>query len=617
MKLQSVSIQNFRCLDDVEVPFQPDLTVLIGENDSGKSSVLDIIEWVLAAPYHRTLPRPQYPVDFTSPEQDIIVEMIFRKIYEDEDVPEEYVDDEDNIRVRVIYPARENSNPRFEVYARQLQVPEVGLDDRALSRKSNEELDDILRRIGIDPSEHLRKSDKVQAILRARQSVPTVWNWKAISPGEMKFLPRIHRYRALEYKQPEKFLEKTLKAVAASALYSLRDTNQKLKSVRNLEDRIRKRLAQEVRQLLGFIQRILPEAQDISYAPDIRLEEALRGGELLIDMGYGLHPLSRIGDGTKRRMVMAAMEWEREVLRRIGNTTPLLRAYDEPDTNLHYNAQRVFFRAVRDIVKENPSQQAILCTHSVFMIDAAPARCIVHLSKNAHGKTEIATLPVDEDEEIARFLENVAFQMGVRNSVLFFDRCYLLVEGETEYLALPILYRVLYGRSLAEDGIAIIKLAGHGNRDALMRLLGNRRAHLVVALLDRDAIDGHKRVMLRNGWGEEQVRQRLIPIGEKEFEDAFSDEAWAQALNSVPEWIRQDGSRWEPQHIASLRDPDKKFSESLIKVIWLESKVQEHDVRVSKPRLGEALAQNIQEHDIPQPIKDVFERARQIAGVEE
>lgn len=616
MKLRSVSIQNFRCLDSVEIPFQPDLTVLIGENDSGKSSVLDIVEWVLEVPYPRTISRPHYPVDFTSPEQDVIVEMTFSRIDDNEVVPEEYIDDESNIRMRVVCPPSENSNPTFEVWTQQFQVPEVGLDEKTLSRKRNEELDDILHRLGMDPGEHSRKGDKVQAILSARQSVPTVWNWKEVSPNKMKFLPRIQRYRALEYKQPEKFLEKTLKAVATSALYSLRDTDQKLKSVRNLEDRIRKRLAQEVRQLLSFIQRILPEAKDISYDPDIHLEEALRGGDLLVDTGYGLHPLSRIGDGSKRRMVMAAMEWEREILRRIGNTTPLLRAYDEPDTNLHYNAQRVFFRAIRDIVEENPSQQAILCTHSVFMIDAAPAQCIVHLSKNTHGKTEIAILPVDEDEEIARFLENVAFQMGVRNSVLFFDRCYLLVEGETEHHALPILYRSLYGHSLAEDGIAIINLGGHGNRDALMRLLGNRRSHLVIALLDKDVIEQHKRIMLRNGWNEKQVEQAIFPIGKREFEDTFSDEAWAQTLNSVPEWVRQDESPWEPQHIAALRDPDKKFSENLVKVIWLESKVQEYDSKVSKPLLGEALAQNIQVSVIPQPIRVFFERARQIAGVE-
>ncbi len=618
MKLQSVSIQNFRCLDGVEVSFQPDLTVLIGENDSGKSSVLDIIEWVLEAPYQRTLSRPQYPVDFTSPKQDIVVEMTFRRIYDDEGVPEEYVDDEGNIRMRVIYPASENSNPQFEVWTRQFQVPEVGLDNRALIRKSNEDLDDILRRIGINPSEHPRKSDKVQAILSARQSTPTVWSWKEISPSEMKFLPRIQRYRALEYKQPEKFLEKTLKTVVASALYSLRDTNQKLKSVRNLEERIRNRLAQEVRQLLGFIQRILPEAQDISYAPDIRLEEALRGGELLIDMGYGLHPLSRIGDGTKRRMVMAAMEWERQVLRRIGNTTPLLRAYDEPDTNLHYNAQRVFFRTVRDIVKENPSQQAILCTHSVFMIDAAPARCIVHLSKNSHGKTEITTLPVDEDEEIARFLEGVAFQMGIRNSVLFFDRCYLLVEGETEYYVLPTLYRTLYGHSMVEDGIAIINLGGEKSPAAMFRLLANR-ASLVLFLLDADVSDDRKDELRNHGWPDDKIDSTIVSIGNREFEDVFSDQIWADVAEQ--NWPRRDGQAWTAEIIRKVcegRDSinSGKFSENLRKVIQRDAGIKGG---LGKPEMGQKLAEYLSQNpdDIPQPIKDVFERARQIAGVEE
>lgn len=46
MELIKVDIKKFRCLKDVSIPFR-ELTVLIGENDAGKSSVLDLLDLIL------------------------------------------------------------------------------------------------------------------------------------------------------------------------------------------------------------------------------------------------------------------------------------------------------------------------------------------------------------------------------------------------------------------------------------------------------------------------------------------------------------------------------------------------------------------------------------------
>ena len=49
MYISSIQIKNFRCFDDQphEIEFNPGLTVLVGENDSGKSAILDAIRIVL------------------------------------------------------------------------------------------------------------------------------------------------------------------------------------------------------------------------------------------------------------------------------------------------------------------------------------------------------------------------------------------------------------------------------------------------------------------------------------------------------------------------------------------------------------------------------------------
>ncbi len=39
--LTNIKIENFRSLKNVEIPLEKDITVLIGENDSEKTSVID------------------------------------------------------------------------------------------------------------------------------------------------------------------------------------------------------------------------------------------------------------------------------------------------------------------------------------------------------------------------------------------------------------------------------------------------------------------------------------------------------------------------------------------------------------------------------------------------
>jgi len=49
MYLSKLSIYNFRCFNDagIEVDLRPGLTALVGENDAGKTAIIDAIRYVL------------------------------------------------------------------------------------------------------------------------------------------------------------------------------------------------------------------------------------------------------------------------------------------------------------------------------------------------------------------------------------------------------------------------------------------------------------------------------------------------------------------------------------------------------------------------------------------
>ncbi len=43
MKIESIKLQNFRCFENLELSFHPQLTVIVGKNASGKSTILDAV----------------------------------------------------------------------------------------------------------------------------------------------------------------------------------------------------------------------------------------------------------------------------------------------------------------------------------------------------------------------------------------------------------------------------------------------------------------------------------------------------------------------------------------------------------------------------------------------
>ena len=619
MKLKKMHVCNFRSLRDVTVPFRTDLTVLIGENDAGKSSVLDILGMVLDAPSvtPAKIPRPQEADFYQDPNgkqtSSITVELTFQVLKEElEKVGQQFVDSQGQLHLRASYSP--NEAPLFEVKRQTYAVDALNRSDKELERMKKPEQEKVLEELGLDPGNYPNAAKRVEAIQEAREKHEPTFKWTEITHSQLKQLglPAWNRYRALDYEEPERIVNKTIKEIFTQVLKQPELEG----ALRQVKEMATQAIEEKVKELEEFVQRFLPKGKRIDYVPDLSFPDAFKGGEFRVDKGQGLHHISRVGDGTKRRMLMGIMEWDRTVQRSLGTSAPTIRGYDEPDTNLHPRAQRQFFQTLTGILQDSPHIQIILCTHSVFMVNAAPVSSIVHLRVDAQGCAFVEQLTQDKnDEQIAEFLQNVAAQMGVTNSVLFFDRCYLLVEGETEHIALPILYRRMYRHSLSEDGIAIINLAGHNKRAEFLRLLGKRRSSIVVCLLDNDALDEHRKDMIENDWPPKHINQALFGIGNQEFEDAFPDQVWAQAFESVPEWKRQDGLPWDAGHIAPLRDSGKKFSEELVKLLWCHSVARNHTSRVSKPRMGEVLAKTVPRDQIPQAIKDVFERARQIAGV--
>jgi hypothetical protein len=246
-----------------------------------------------------------------------------------------------------------------------------------------------------------------------------------------------------------------------------------------------------------------------------------------------------------------------------------------------------------------------------------PAQHIRRLSLDENGCTKVEQLETGGDKAVEDFLRQLARELGITNTLMFYERCFILVEGETEENALPILYRKLYDHSPLEDGIRLINVKSNGAAKEFLKLLKRNRKELTIVFLDSDTEESDLAVLIEEVFQDEDaednfVESHLLYVGEQELEDAFSDEVIIRSLQAG--WPKKEGE-WIPADITPLRENDGKFSAALKKLVW--ENTEEDSEKWSKPIFGKALARNCNIDEIPDEISDLFKRARKISGVSE
>ncbi len=616
MQLTKLTVKGFRSLREFEIDFA-NLTVLIGENDAGKSSVLDFLDIFFGG---RTPDQDDYYCPLDGEHVKTIEIVCVFSIGENDDQAKAFAIN-DSLFVKRIYTFGASGYEGLylgEIFKNNdLNVIFHDLDaagQKALIQKLAPSVADV----------DISNAEKRNAWFKSHcEQMPKEQSWIQAPARWGGFLPRFERYSAMDYKTPSSLVAKTLKQVFEQAIYETVGENGQrrlIKELQDVEEKAKKELSAKINELEDHIKRYNKRIRDFGYEPEFDFLNSLKSGDFLVDTGRGFHPLTKIGDGSKRRMFMAVMDWDREVTlsqaREESNLPSIIRGYDEPDTNLHYGAQRLMYQTIEEIVNsENSRVQAILCTHSLAMIDRAPSQNIRMLLLDDNGCTTVQKLITQNDPDVERFLLDLARELGITNSVIFYERCFVLIEGETEENALPILYKKIFKRSMVEDGIRVIDVNGNGAVKEFLKLLSNNRFEYTLIVVDSDTKNNksaklHADNLLASRFTQKFIDDRVIYIGTNEFEDAFSNEVIIKCLGQF--WPKANRD-WQDSDIQTIRN-ETKFSDALKKLVFDNS--TEDGRRWSKPEFGKEIAEICTVEQIPDSIMKFFEKARQIAGVE-
>lgn len=201
------------------------------------------------------------------------------------------------------------------------------------------------------------------------------------------------------------------------------------------------------------------------------------------------------------------------------HSEPIL-ALEEPESHLHPSA----VRALWSTLDKMPGQK-IIATHSGDLLGAVPLRAIRRLARK-NGKIEV--FRVLEDTLNERELQKVTYHVRAKRGALLFARSWLLVEGETEFTILPELARVL-GYDFELAGVSCVEFAQCGLKP-LIKTARNLGIEWYL-LADGDKA-GNDYVNTANGLLDgDQAADRITPILEPDFEHCL----WQGGYQSVYE----------------------------------------------------------------------------------
>lgn len=154
---------------------------------------------------------------------------------------------------------------------------------------------------------------------------------------------------------------------------------------------------------------------------------------------------------------------------------------EEPELLLTPQAQRYLYRLLRRFA--DAGNQVIYSTRSAAFVDAARHDEIVRLDLHPAGRVHRASAQLLSDAQRLR----LAAEFDHERSEMFFARAVVLVEGQTERQALPLVFRAL-GHDPDAAGVSIVEVGGKANLPPAARLLGALQIPFVVVFdADRGA----------------------------------------------------------------------------------------------------------------------------------
>ncbi|MBI4529540.1 MAG: AAA family ATPase [Deltaproteobacteria bacterium] len=444
MKISKIHIENFRSIKSLNLDV-PEICCLVGPNNAGKSNILLAVQRVLARDWVSVTSFDELDVYAHEHDSDVTIQIFFEP-----GIPFARFRGVEPVAIRTL---------AFE-YTRYKVGPDKGR--RRLEQKCFDEHGKppmVLAKVP-KKGEKYEYQPLVNIPSDVRESVPLIYigtnrALKEQLPGARYSMLRqlfedIDRdlqdpKQTIKVKQQDGSEVEIRRLQRFHALMEAAVNLLRTDSFKALEDSIKKNALQQ----LGFDPATESDRLDLFFSPFDTMD-FYKALDLRVREGAFSVSATEIGEGVQNALVLAILKAFEE--RRKQGAILLI---EEPEMFLHPQMQRSLYKTLREIAKTN---QIIYTTHSPHFISIPEYNEVVIVRKGMDGtQVRCSNLPTD-----AKRREKLIKELDPERNELFFASRLLLVEGDTEKLALPE-YAKRLNLDLDRAGATIVEVGGKRN----------------------------------------------------------------------------------------------------------------------------------------------------------
>jgi putative ATP-dependent endonuclease of the OLD family len=456
MYVSRIHIKNYRCFADQQIDFCPGVNVLIGENNSGKTTVLSALELVLNQEH-----RPR------------LTFFDFHQIVKDPTVP-----------------------PRIEVTVTFRSDGQDTIEDKALVAKWLTKLEPPLEAAltysyGLEPKDEVRCAKTLKALGKNGKKeykrviedylpayVGRIYGGdpKNVLPADREMVERIdfETLDALRDAERELFLGSNplLKRILRLLLENDKDKANNDEEFQRLSGQLGKHFSSRLSldSLLSFVKDTgAMEGGTPTLKDEIAEDDILSALRLYVESGIMSVPAQYNGMGYNNliyiSLVLAQTDSanEADFQKRGPNSKsfPIL-CIEEPEAHLHPALQYKLLKHLQErVTTTNRTRQIFITTHSTHITSASGLDRLICFSATSAGTPDVAypgrCFPnTKEGKNSKAYVERY---LDATKSEILFAKGIVFVEGIAELLLLPLMAEQI-ACSFAEHHVAIVSVGG-------------------------------------------------------------------------------------------------------------------------------------------------------------
>ena len=390
MRIVKLIMTRFRGISGTTTIYLSDRNVIVGRNDSGKSTILKAIDLFL----NDTEPSSEM-LNVYSTDSTCEIELIFshsnRELVIDESIPttledEELVDESGYLRIKKVWDTSKSKiKPDLHLYRKIYSQDDFLMNseqelitacesNEIETRKANNEMFNNVEKRAKLREKYGREQKPYQY---GYQQLPSTGKGrgKLIYDAIKEILPRFEYFHAdTSLSESDTVIQKYFKQLAMNIL--------KNRGIEDIEEAVKEGVGKVLGDITNKINEVLPEEQKVEPSVSFNWSNIVQTSFKTQDEEKSL-PLSFRGDGFRRITMMSYFEYLAE--ESLSENQDIIFAFEEPETFLHPSAQEQLYDRLENL--SDSGYQVLITTHSPIIVSRCSRAHLIHITienKNYH-----------------------------------------------------------------------------------------------------------------------------------------------------------------------------------------------------------------------------------------